>query len=154
MWPWLHATPSLPGVLATTSGPASEHSRAGCWSTTPLLWLITPVAPTRWSPVMLLGSPSSWIACNSPTSSPPVLTSVRSALADPQWCRTMEEKALLANMWDLVLQPSVANMVTVKWIFKDKFKANGCLDRYKARWVLRGFTQCLVWNTTRPSAPP
>jgi hypothetical protein len=66
----------------------------------------------------------------------------------------MEEKALLANMWDLVLQPSVANMVTVKWIFKDKFKANGCLDRYKARWVLRGFTQCLVWNTTRPSAPP
>jgi hypothetical protein len=32
--------------------------------------------------------------------------------------------------------------VTGKWIFKHKLKADGSLDRYKARWVLRGFTQC------------
>jgi hypothetical protein len=32
--------------------------------------------------------------------------------------------------------------VTRKWIFKHKFKADGSLERYKAQWVLRGFTQC------------
>jgi hypothetical protein len=32
-----------------------------------------------------------------------------------------------------------ANVVTGKWIFKNKFKADGTLERYKTRWVLRGF---------------
>jgi len=28
-----------------------------------------------------------------------------------------------------------------KWLFKHKFNADGSLERYKARWVLRGFSQ-------------
>jgi histone deacetylase 1/2 len=32
-------------------------------------------------------------------------------------------------------------MVTSKWIFRHKLLADGSLDRYNARWVLRGFTQ-------------
>jgi len=32
-------------------------------------------------------------------------------------------------------------VVTGKWIFRQKFNADGSFDRYKARWVLRGFTQ-------------
>jgi hypothetical protein len=32
-------------------------------------------------------------------------------------------------------------VVTDKWIFKHKLKAYDSLDRYKARWVLRWFTQ-------------
>jgi hypothetical protein len=74
----------------------------------------------------------------------PVPTSVRSALTDPHWCHAMEEyEALLSNStWDLVPRPPVVNVVTDKWIFKHKLKADGSLDRYKARWVLRGFTQC------------
>jgi hypothetical protein len=35
--------------------------------------------------------------------------------------------------WDLVLRPRGANVVTDKWIFKHKFKADGTLERYKAR---------------------
>jgi hypothetical protein len=57
----------------------------------------------------------------------------------------MEEEygALLANRtWDLVPRPPRANVVTGKRIFKHKFQADGSLERYKARWVLRGFTQC------------
>lgn len=32
------------------------------------------------------------------------------------------------------------NVVTDKWIFRCKLKADGSLDRYTSRWVLRGFT--------------
>ena len=55
----------------------------------------------------------------------------------------MEEEyaALLSNdMWDLVPRLSGANVVTGKWIFLRKFNADGSFGRYKARWVLRGFT--------------
>ena len=55
----------------------------------------------------------------------------------------MEEEfsALLQNKtWELVPRPSQGNIVTGKWIFKHKFRADGSLER-KARWVLRGFTQ-------------
>jgi len=53
-----------------------------------------------------------------------------------------EHAALLDNhAWDLVPRPNKANVVTGKWIFKHKFHADGSLERYKARWVLHGFTQ-------------
>ena len=74
----------------------------------------------------------------------PVSSSVRDALADPHCRRAMEEvyAALLANQtWDLVQRPSSCNVVTGKWIWTHKRWADGTLDRYKARWVLRGFTQ-------------
>ena len=78
------------------------------------------------------------------TSLSPVPKTFRSALANPNWRATMEEEhaALLQNhTWDLVPRPPRANVVTGKWIFKHKFNADGSLERYKACWVLRGFTQ-------------
>jgi hypothetical protein len=83
-------------------------------------------------------------AAAAPPTLSPVPTSVRSALIDLHWHRAMEEEyvALLSNsMWDLVPRLSGANVVTGKWIFKNKLKADDSLDRYKACWVLRGFTQ-------------
>jgi hypothetical protein len=56
----------------------------------------------------------------------------------------MEEEyaALLANhTWDLAPRPPGTNVVTGKWLLRHKLTSNGSLDRYKARWVLRGFTQ-------------
>jgi hypothetical protein len=51
-----------------------------------------------------------------------------------------EYEALLANQtWDLVPRPSGCNVV--KWIWTIKRRVDGTLERYKARWVLRGFTQ-------------
>ena len=74
----------------------------------------------------------------------PVPKTFRSALADPNWRAAMEEEhaALLRNQtWDLVPRPPRSNVVTGKWIFKHKLQADGSLERYKARWVLRGFTR-------------
>jgi hypothetical protein len=50
---------------------------------------------------------------------------VCTALADPHWCRVMEEyAALLANhTWDLVPCSPGTNVVTGKWIFCHKLKA-------------------------------
>jgi hypothetical protein len=76
---------------------------------------------------------------------PPTPTTVRGALADPQWRRAREEEydALQANhTWDLVPRHHGTNVVTGKWIFKLKLHADGSLERYKARYVLRGCTQC------------
>jgi hypothetical protein len=74
----------------------------------------------------------------------PIPRSYRAALADPHWRAAMEQEyaALIGNnTWDLVPRPPHSNVVTGKWIFKHKFNADGSLERYKARWVLRGFTQ-------------
>jgi hypothetical protein len=76
----------------------------------------------------------------------PILKSVWTALANPHWRAAMEEEcvALMSNdTWDLVPLPHSPNVVTGKWIFKYKFKADKTLDWYKARWILCGFTQHL-----------
>jgi hypothetical protein len=78
-----------------------------------------------------------------------VPTSVRAALADPSWLHAMEEEydAFISNnTWDLVPRPVGSNIITGKWIFKHKFNCDGALERYKARWILRGFTQRLSVN--------
>jgi hypothetical protein len=80
---------------------------------------------------------------SSPTPSP-IPSSAHAALADSHWCAAMEEEyeALISNeTWELVLRPQGSNVVTDKWVFMHKLCADGTLDRYKARWVLRGFTQ-------------
>jgi len=73
-----------------------------------------------------------------------VPSSVRAALLDPAWRLAMQAEfdALQANdTWTLVPRPPGVNLVTGKWVFRHKFKSDGSLDRYKARWVLCGFTQ-------------
>jgi hypothetical protein len=53
-----------------------------------------------------------------------------------------EYTTLMRNdTWSLVAHPAGVNVVTGKWIFRHKFNTNGSLARYKARWVVHGFTQ-------------
>jgi hypothetical protein len=78
------------------------------------------------------------------STSSPILSSVHATLADPNWRAAMEDEyeALMSNgTWELVSRPRTSNVVTGKWIFTHKLRANGSFDHYKARWVLRGFTQ-------------
>jgi hypothetical protein len=83
------------------------------------------------------------VVTSSPTPSP-IPSSARAALADPHWPAAMKEEygALISNgTWERVPRPQGSNVVTGKWVFTHKLRADGILDRYKARWVLRGFTQ-------------
>jgi hypothetical protein len=58
-------------------------------------------------------------------------------------CVKLEYGALMSNgTWELVFWPRGSNVITGKSIFTHKLHADGSFDRYKARWVLRGFTQC------------
>jgi hypothetical protein len=53
-----------------------------------------------------------------------------------------EFRALQVNQtWTLVPRPRGANIISGKWVFRHKFRADGTLERYKARWVVRGFSQ-------------
>ncbi|XP_071678497.1 uncharacterized protein [Lolium perenne] len=85
------------------------------------------------------GSPA-----GSATAPSPVPTSARAALRDPHWRAAMQEEydALQRNRtWELVPRPPRANVITGKWVFKHKLGSDGTLERYKARWVVRGFRQ-------------
>ncbi|KAK1604337.1 hypothetical protein QYE76_028010 [Lolium multiflorum] len=73
-----------------------------------------------------------------------VPTTFRQAMQDPQWRAAMsdEYQALVHNAtWSLVPRPPRANVVTGKWIFRQKFHSDGTLARNKARWVVRGYSQ-------------
>jgi hypothetical protein len=74
----------------------------------------------------------------------PIPRSVRAAIKDPNWYAAMQQEfdALKANKtWTLVPRPPDARVITGKWVFKHKMNPDGTLERYKARWVVRGFNQ-------------
>lgn len=70
-------------------------------------------------------------------------SSVEEALQHECWTRAMhtELDAIERNKtWTLVPRPPKRKIVSMKWIFKTKYKADNSLDKHKARIVARGFT--------------
>ena len=51
------------------------------------------------------------------------------------------DQLVAANTWELVPRSTAANVISGKWVFRIKRNADGSIDRYKARWVARGFSQ-------------
>ena len=71
-------------------------------------------------------------------------SSVHEALQKPEWKKAIEDEvcALEKNgTWELTDLPKGKTPVGCKWIFTVKYKANGDIDRFKARLAAKGFTQ-------------
>nr|KYP41329.1 Copia protein [Cajanus cajan] len=60
------------------------------------------------------------------------------------WTQAMKEEmnALEINStWEIVDKPREKQAVRCRWIFTMKHKANGTIERYKARFMAKGYTQ-------------
>ena len=66
------------------------------------------------------------------------------AILDPNWQKPMDEELSglqLDEMWTLTPLPVGQKPIGCKWIYKLKYKSDGNVDRYKARLVVKGYTQ-------------
>uniref|UniRef100_A0A2N9HJJ7 Reverse transcriptase Ty1/copia-type domain-containing protein n=1 Tax=Fagus sylvatica TaxID=28930 RepID=A0A2N9HJJ7_FAGSY len=68
----------------------------------------------------------------------------REASTNPLWQQAMADEldALhKTHTWDMTTLPPGKSAVGCKWVYKIKTRADGSVERYKARLVARGFTQ-------------
>ena len=71
-------------------------------------------------------------------------TTFNQAFKLPKWRVALEVEfgALLANgTWSLCPWPPIRKIIRNKWVFRLKQKADGSIDRYKAKLVAKGFDQ-------------
>ncbi|WVZ91395.1 hypothetical protein U9M48_037575 [Paspalum notatum var. saurae] len=148
------ATPqSLPSIPVDTISPATQSPKPSASSPSEagaLPSVFRYASPTVTRHHMLtrakhgIFKPKQITNLSTSTTISPIPTSYRAALKDPNWHHAMLEEynALMSNnTWCLVPKPAGVNVVTGKWIFRHKLHPDGSLARYKARWVVRGFTQ-------------
>uniref|UniRef100_A0A453R1Z8 Reverse transcriptase Ty1/copia-type domain-containing protein n=1 Tax=Aegilops tauschii subsp. strangulata TaxID=200361 RepID=A0A453R1Z8_AEGTS len=143
---------TTPAVVFTPPGPPPSPSSAASNSSDPSPPVVVhrPPSPSNTHTMVTrakrgLFQPVDRLNLHVSHSTPsPIPKTYRGALHDPHWRRAMNEEcdALVANrMWSLVPRPPCAHVVSGKWIFKHKFHSDGSLARYKARWVVRGYSQ-------------
>src|SRR5579871_5864569 len=69
------------------------------------------------------------------------------ALSSPEkdmWIKAMQEEfeSLKANdTWKLVLRPTDRDVIDIRWVFRIKRNLDQSIEKYKGRFVVRGFTQ-------------
>ena len=66
------------------------------------------------------------------------------AIKHDVWKKAIEEEIRMIeknNTWELVVIPKERVIVSLKWIYKIKLNQKGDIQKYKARFVARGYTQ-------------
>jgi hypothetical protein len=66
------------------------------------------------------------------------------AIQKKEWADAMTEEyqSIIKNdVWEIVPRPKSKDVVSSKWLFKIKHVVDGSIDKYKARFVARGFSQ-------------
>ena len=55
---------------------------------------------------------------------------------------TIEYESIMENdVWEVVPRPQDKTIITSEWLYKIKHAADGSTEKYKARFVARGFSQ-------------
>ena len=60
-----------------------------------------------------------------------------------EWVEAMmkEYQSIIKNdVWDIVPKPENKSVVSLKWVYKIKHDVDGTIEKYKARFVARGFS--------------
>lgn len=71
-------------------------------------------------------------------------SNVEEALTCQAWKDAMidEYQSILKNdVWDIVPRPKDKLVVSSKWLFKIKYAPDGSIEKHKARFIARGFSQ-------------
>ena len=71
-------------------------------------------------------------------------SSFEEAVEDPTWVDAMVEEydSIVRNSaWEIVPRPEGKSVVGSRWIYKVKQAVDGSVEKYKARFVARGFSQ-------------
>jgi len=57
------------------------------------------------------------------------------------------------NVWDVVPRPQDKSVVSSRWLYKVKQVVDGSVEKHKARFVARGFTQVEAIDYDETYAP-
>jgi hypothetical protein len=71
-------------------------------------------------------------------------TCFEEAIQKKEWADAMTEEyqSIIRNdVWEIVPRPKSKDVVSSKWLFKIKHVDDGSIEKYKARFVTRGFSQ-------------
>ena len=53
-----------------------------------------------------------------------------------------EYSSIMTNdVWEVVPRPQIRSVVGSRWIYKIKYAADGSVEKYKARFVAKGYAQ-------------
>ena len=66
------------------------------------------------------------------------------AMKNDKWKKAMDaeiEAIERNNTWELIEMPPKGKVIGVKWIYKTKLNEKGEVDKYKARLVVKGYSQ-------------
>lgn len=71
-------------------------------------------------------------------------SSFEDVVKEKVWKDDMDEQyesIVINDVWDVVPRPNGKSIVTSKWIFNIKHEIDGNIEKYKERFIARGFSQ-------------
>ena len=72
------------------------------------------------------------------------LANYTEAAVSAHWRTAMKEELNIIeknNTWELVERPSNKKVIGVKWVYRTKLNPDGSVNKYKAKLVVKGYSQ-------------